>query len=30
MKTREYVGTESPDHQFNVVIQQDTNNQSLI
>ncbi|MBP2614886.1 hypothetical protein J2772_000019 [Chryseobacterium jejuense] len=30
MKRREYVGTDSPDHQFNVVIQQGTNNQSLI
>lgn len=24
------IGTESPDHHFNIVIQQGTNNQSLI
>lgn len=30
MKRREHAGTESPDHQLNVVVQQDTNNQSLI
>jgi len=30
MKRRDMTGTESPDHQFNIVIQQGTNNQSFI